>query len=61
MNKTLIDFTKGIKSINITKYRCRDQKINENDRCARITIDLDIKENYTLYNALRYDYENNDG
>ena len=59
MKDTVIDFTKGIKSVSIEKYRSKST-VNSDYDCARITINLDIKQNRALFNALRYDNEGND-
>jgi predicted nucleic acid-binding Zn ribbon protein len=54
MNKTMIDFTKGIQSVNIVTYRSTPN-VNMNDDMVKATIIFKKKENYALYNALRYD------
>ncbi len=56
MNKSIIDFTKGVKSINLQKYRSKPLVNMDNDM-VKITIILKIKENRELYNALRCDNE----
>ena len=55
MNKHIIDFSKGIKSVNIETYRSTSL-VNQNDDMARITITMKIRENMALYNALKYDH-----
>jgi hypothetical protein len=55
MNKTVIDFTKGIKHVSIDKFRSEQQSnVNNGYDMAKITIILKIKENRKLYNALKY-------
>lgn len=58
MNKRLVDFSRGIKSVNIQKYRSRSD-VNIADDMAKITICMNIRENRALYNALKYDYTEN--
>jgi len=59
MNKTIIDFTKGVRSVNIKTFRSTSN-VNQNDDMVKATIVFKKKENFALYNALRYDYEGND-
>jgi len=57
MNKTIVDFTKGIRSVNIETFRSTSN-VNQNDDMVRATIVFKKKENFALYNALKYDFEN---
>ncbi len=58
MNKSVIDFTKGVRSVNIETFRSTPL-VNQNDM-VKVTIVFKKKENITLYNALRYDNEGTD-
>ena len=59
MNKTIIYFIEGVKSINIETFRSTPN-VNQNDDMVKATIVFKKKENFALYNALRYDYETDD-